>query len=516
MYPPAVADRYPDRLAYIMAGSGQTLTYAQLDRESNRLAHLFRQHGIRAGDTVAVVLENRIEWPVVVAAGMRSGLYVTPVNWHLNPAEIAQLLADARPAALITSVAIAADLAPLAGLAGLAGVAGLAGDLNGIATWCVDGDRAGFADLRAAMAVQPATAIDDEALGARVLYSGGTTGRPKAFRQKLLGIHPAAAPPRHAELTERLDVGAGTVLLSPAPSYHAAPFTFQLITLAAGGTVVCMERFDAAAALTAMRAYGVTHSQWVPTMLVRLLRLGRNERGLAFPAHRVAFTSGAPCPPEVKLDIMQWWGPVLHEYYGASEGYGHTYISPQEAFVRPGSVGRPLSGTRIHITDPAGHELPAGQAGRVCFAAPADIAYRNAGDGAASELRSMGDVGYVDAEGFLFLVGRETMTIVSGGVNIYPPEIEAVLLTHPDIVDASVIGEPDPEFGERVVAVVEPRPGTDSGALSEKLVQLCRERLAHFKAPRRVVVVDRLPRRPNGKLNTDGVRALVRSSKENT
>jgi fatty-acyl-CoA synthase len=504
MYPPAVADRYPDRLAYIMAGSGETLTYAQLDRESNRLAHLFRQHGIRAGDTVAVVLENRIEWPVVVAAGMRSGLYVTPVNWHLNPAEIAQLLADARPAALITSTAIAADLAAVTG------------DLNGIATWCVDGDRAGFADLRAAMADQPTTIIDDEALGARVLYSGGTTGRPKAFRQKLLGIHPAAAPPRHAELTERLGVGAETVLLSPAPSYHAAPFTFQLITLAAGGTVVCMERFDAAAALTAMRGYDVTHSQWVPTMLIRLLRLGRNERGLAFPAHRVAFTSGAPCPPEVKLDIMQWWGPVLHEYYGASEGYGHTYISPEEALVRPGSVGRPLSGTRIHITDPAGHELPAGQAGRVCFAAPADIAYRNASASTDAALRSMGDVGYVDAAGFLFLVGRETMTIVSGGVNIYPPEIEAVLLTHPDIVDASVIGEPDPEFGERVVAVVEPRPGTDSGALSEKLVQLCRERLAHFKAPRRVVVVGRLPRRPNGKLNTDGVRALVRSGKENT
>jgi long-chain acyl-CoA synthetase len=306
------------------------------------------------------------------------------------------------------------------------------------------------------------------------------------------------------------------VLLSPAPSYHAAPFTFQLITLAAGGTVVCMERFAAESAVTAMRGYGVTHSQWVPTMLVRLLRLGRNDRGAAFPAHRVAFTSGAPCPPEVKLDIMRWWGPVLHEYYGASEGYGHTYISPQEGLVRPGSVGRPLSGTRIRITDPGGRELPVGQPGRVCFAAPADIAYRNVGDGAAAELRSMGDVGYVDAAGFLFLVGRESSTIVSGGVNIYPAEIEAVLLTHPDIVDASVIGEPDPEFGERVVAVVEPRPGTDAGALSDKLVQLCRERLAHFKAPRRVVVAGRLPRRPNGKLNPDGVRALVRSGKEDT
>jgi len=506
MYPPAVADRYPDRAAYIMAGSGQTLTYAQLDRASNQLAHLFRQHGIGAGDTVALVLENRIEWPVIVAAGLRSGLYVAPLNWHLNPAELAQLLADARPRALITSAAIAA------------GLAAIAGDLDGMAAWCVDGDpktAAGFADLRAAMASQPATPVDDESLGARVLYSGGTTGRPKAFRQRLLGMHPASAPPRHAELTGRLDIGAGTVLLSPAPSYHAAPFTFQLITLAAGGTVVCMERFDAAAALAAMRTHGVTHSQWVPTMLIRLLRLSPAERGAPIPAHRVAFTSGAPCPPQVKLDIMAWWGPILHEYYGASEGYGHTYIPPGEALVRPGSVGRPLSGARVHISGPDGTELPAGQAGRVCFAAPAGLAYRNAGDGEAPQLRSMGDLGYLDAEGFLFLVGRETSTIISGGVNIYPAEIEAVLLAHPDVIDAAVVGEPDPEFGERVVAIVEPRPGTDSGAVSEKLIELCRERLAHFKAPRRVIVAGRLPRRPNGKLSQEGVRALVTSGKEN-
>jgi long-chain acyl-CoA synthetase len=505
VYPPAVADRYPDRVAYIMAGSGQTLTYSQLDRASNRLAHLFRQHGMGVGDTVALVLENRIEWPVVVAAGMRSGLYVTPLNWHLKPTELAQLLADARPRVLITSAAIAARLAAVAG------------DLSGIAAWCVDGDPnipAGFADLRVAMSSQPETPIDDESLGARVLYSGGTTGRPKAFRQKLLGVHPAAAPPRHAELTDRLGIDAGTVLLSPAPSYHAAPFTFQLITLAAGGTVVCLERFDAAAALAAMRTHGVTHSQWVPTMLIRLLRLSLAERGAPIPTHRVAFTSGAPCPPQVKLDIMAWWGPILHEYYGASEGYGHTYISPGEALTRPGSVGRPLSGARVHVTGPDGSELPAGQAGRVSFAAPAGLAYRNAGDGDAPQLRSMGDLGYVDTDGFVFLVGRETSTIISGGVNIYPAEIEAVLLTHPDVVDAAVVGEPDPEFGERVVAVVEPRPGTDSRALSEKLVELCRERLAHYKAPRRVLVADRLPRRPNGKLSPESVRALVTSIKE--
>lgn len=514
MYPPAVAERYPDRVAYIMAGSGRTLTYSQLDRLSNQVAHVFRQHGIGAGDTVAVVLENRIEWPAIVAAGMRSGLYVAPLNWHLNPAELTALLADARPRALITSAAIAAGLSggPSDSLGGsLRG--GLRGGLGGIAAWCVDGAPPGFADLSAAMAAQPATPIDDESLGARVLYSGGTTGRPKAFRQRLLGVHPAQAPPRHAELTDRLDIGAGTVLLSPAPSYHAAPFTFQLITLTAGGTVVCMERFDAAAALAAMRTQGVTHSQWVPTMLIRLLRLPPAERGAPVPTHRVAFTSGAPCPPQVKLDIMAWWGPILHEYYGASEGYGHTYISPSEAIVRPGSVGRPLSGARVHVTGPDGTDLPAGQAGRVCFAAPAGLAYRNADDGDAAARRSMGDVGYLDADGFLFLVGRETSTIISGGVNIYPAEIEAVLLTHPDVVDAAVVGESDPEFGERVVAIVETRPGSDPAELSEKLIELSRERLAHFKAPRRVVVAGRLPRRPNGKLNPEEVRALVTSGK---
>lgn len=350
MYPPSTTRDRPDAVAYVMAGSGERLTYAELDRRSNQLARFWHAQGVAPGDSVVLVMENNLAWPVAVAAGMRSGLYVTPVNWHLKPAELAALIREDRPAAIVTSVALVAQVVAAVGDDETPPVIVVAdGDAGGDETvW--DG-AGGVIGLEAALAGQPTEPLDTELLGARVLYSGGTTGRPKRFAQPLLGIHPEQAPRRHSGLVDKLGVGADSVLLSPAPNYHAAPFTFQLITLAAGGTVVCMERFDAAAAMDAITRYGVTHSQWVPTMLIRLLRLPERERIELSPHHRVAFTSGAPCPPQVKDAIFDWWGPILHEYYGASEGYGHTYISPLEARAHPGSVGRPLGAVRVHITD---------------------------------------------------------------------------------------------------------------------------------------------------------------------
>ncbi|QQZ14364.1 phage tail assembly chaperone [Rhodococcus sp. 21391] len=496
MYPPRIANERPESLAFVMAGSGSSLTYRQLDEQSNQLAHLLRSRGVTAGASIVLVMENRIEWPVVVAAGMRSGLYVTPVNWHLTPSELAALLAEAAPAAVVTSGSLADA------------VATALPDGHAALTLCTD-PAPGFEHLAGAIADHPATPIAYERFGARVLYSGGTTGRPKAFRQKLLDIHPAEAPTRHAGLVEKLGIDSDTVLLSPAPNYHAAPFTFQLMTMAAGGTVVCMERFDAAAAMTAIATYAVTHSQWVPTMLLRILALPDRDAITLSPTHTTAVTSGAPCPVEVKDQINAWWGPVLHEYYGASEGYGHTYISATESADHPGSVGRPLGGTRVHVTDDAGNPLPAGEIGKVWFEPPASADYVNSADTATTAAwKSMGDRGYLDEDGFLYLAGRESFMIISGGVNIYPEEIEAALLRHPDVVDAAVFGIPDPEFGEQVKAMVELREGVaaDDGTAAD-LIDHCRAILATFKAPRSVDFVDRLPRLPTGKLNKKALRS---------
>lgn len=491
MYPPSIARDRPGAVAYVMAGSGERLTYGDLDSRSNRLAHFWRSAGLSPGDSVVLAMENNVHWPVAVAAGMRSGLHVTPVNWHLKPGEFAAIVAEEQPAAIVTSVGIA----PLVGAA----LSSMPRGPRPVVV-SVDGPADGCASLAEAVAGQPSTPIDNELLGARVLYSSGTTGRPKRFAQPLLGVHPAQAPPRHSELVSRLGMDGDTVLLSPAPSYHAAPFTFQLITLAAGGTVVCMEKFDARAALVAINTYGVTHSQWVPTMLNRLLALPEGDRiGLA-DHHRVAVTSGAPCPVHLKERIAGWWGPVLHEYYGASEGYGHTYISPAEAAQRPGSVGRPLGAARVRIVDGDGREVPANTDGTVCFVS----------EGAAgTQLKEMGDIGHLDDDGYLYLVGRRGFMIISGGVNIYPDEVEAAVLSHPGVADAAVIGVPDADFGEAVKAIVCLHPG--AAATERDIIDHARGELAHFKAPRMVEFTDDLPRLPTGKLDK---RSLVRQFRQ--
>lgn len=485
MYPPDIAEHAPDRTAYVMAGSGHSLTFGELDERSNRCAHALGDLGVVPGDALVVLLPNGPAWPVVVAAGMRSGLQVVPVNWHLGTAELVPLLTDAAPAAIVTC----GELLP-----------GLLAALDAVPATphvlVVDGPADGALDLEDLLAAAPATPIARELLGARVLFSGGTTGRPKAYRQPLLGVHPREAPKRHPHLAERLGIEANIRFLSPAPSYHAAPFTFQLMTLGVGGTVVCLESFDAVRAIEAIGRHEVTHSQWVPTMLSRLLAVPEEQRGGRAPSHRVAVTSGAPCPPELKDAVTAWWGPILHEYYGASEGYGHTYISPAEAAERRGSVGRPLGATRVVITDEDGAPAPTGAVGRVCFGAEPD-----------APLRGMGDMGRLDDDGYLYLTGRATFMIVSGGVNIYPEEIEAVVGAMPQIADVAVFGVPHPDFGEQVMAVVEPAADADPTTLGEEVVAHCRARLAGFKAPRLVEIVERLPRLETGKLDKRALRA---------
>lgn len=505
MYPPTIARTRPDAPAYVMAESGQTLTYGDLDARSNALAHLLREHGVGQGATLVLLLPNDLSWPVAVAAGMRSGLLVTPVNWHLGAEELSPILLEAAPDAVLTSTALlprvqqalhGTDVRPLLLITDRPqsdpGRPGDPGDGPELAFW-------------PALLDQPTTPIADESLGARVLFSGGTTGRPRAYRQPLLGVHPTQAPARHPWLAGALDFGSDMRLLSPAPNYHAAPFTFHLMVLAAGGTVVCMERFDAAAACAALDRHRITHSQWVPTMLSRLLALPPDERPPAAPSHRVAVTSGGPCAPELKEAIDRWWGGILHEYYGASEGYGHTYLGPDESRIHRGSVGRPLGEARVRVVDEREQDLSVGTVGRVVFE-------QRRPDG-TSALKGMGDMGYLDADGYLYLAGRQSFMIVSGGVNVYPEEIETVLAAHPAVADVAVFGVPHPDLGEQVMAVVQPGPGADEDAagrvaLERALDEYCRGRLAGYKTPRSWALVDELPRLPTGKLNK---RALQRA-----
>ncbi|KTR94524.1 fatty-acid--CoA ligase [Microbacterium testaceum] len=502
MYPPAIARERPGHLAYVMAGSGDSLTYAALDDRSTRFSQALRAAGVTTGETLLIAMENRIEWPIAVAAGMRSGLYVTPVNSHLREHELAALVAEAHPAAVITSPALAPVVA--AALSETAQRPRL--------MLCVGAGAEEFERFDDVLEAAPAVPIADETFGARVLYSGGSTGRPRAFRQRLLEVHPSEAPIRHGGLMSMLGLDGDSVFLSPAPAYHAAPFTFQLAALTAGATVICMERFDARGAMATILRHGVTLSQWVPTMLVRLLdahaEAERSGETLPLsPRHRAAVTSGGPCAPEIKAAIDAWWGPILHEYYGASEGYGHTYISPLEARERVGSVGRALGETRVHIVDEAGREVPTGEIGTVAFEALGARTYANQGESAG--WRHMGDLGTMDADGFVYLKGRAGYTIVSGGVNVYPDEVEHAVASHPWVRDVAVLGEPDPEFGERVLAVVElheSAPTDDAGTVEAAIIAHTRERVATFKAPKRVLIVDRLPRLPTGKLNKKALR----------
>lgn len=495
MYPSPIAQRQPNAPAYVMAGSGASLTYSALEARSNQFAHFLRTRGVRHGGTLVIVMENRVEWPVVVAAGMRTGLYVTPINWHLTATELVALLMEAldtsEPSAVVTSTTCASAVAE---------VLRRLDHGDRVTTLSVDEPLHGFDSFERALAGHPETPVAGERLGARALYSGGTTGRPKAFRQQLPNVHPADAPARHGALAARLELDADTVYLSPAPNYHAAPFTFQLMILSMGGTVICLERFDGEAALDAIDRYRVTHSQWVPTMLLRLLRVPNEiKANYHLDSHRVAVTSGAPCSAELKQDIMRWWGPIVHEYYGASEGYGHTYVSPQDALTHPGTVGKPLSG-RVHITDEIGAVLPSGEVGKVWFEPEHSVMYRNAEDSEPMHgqgWRTVGDLGWLDEDGFLYLSGRQSHTIISGGVNVYPIEIEEVLTGHPSVLDAAVIGTPDVEFGEVVTAVVE----TSGEVNSDDLIEWCGGRLARFKMPKTVLFVDKLPRLPTGKLN---------------
>jgi long-chain acyl-CoA synthetase len=490
-----LAREHGDKPAVIMAGSGESLSYAELERRSNQVAHLFRSRGLRPGDHVAILSENRLEMFPVVWAAQRSGLLYTPVNWHLSGDEAAYIVADCGAQLLVSSSALE-DLA--------AAAAASAPALRGRLTF--GAAVAGVESLEEAAAVMPDTPAGGELEGYYMFYSSGTTGRPKGIKPELTGQPFGTGLRIDSVMREAFGFSASTMYLSPGPLYHAAPLGWSLGTVRNGGTVVAMERFDAAQALSLIERYRITHGQFVPTMFVRMLKLPDQERaGFDVSSLRVAVHAAAPVSVEVKERMIEWFGPILTEYYAGSEGNGFCMIDSATWLTHKGSVGKPLVGD-VHICSDDDGELPAGAIGTVWFSGTSRFTYHNDPAKTASAYNAkgwstLGDMGYVDAEGYLYLADRRTDLILSGGVNIYPREVEDALLPHPAVADVAVIGIPDDEMGQRVHAIVQPAvAGAGGPELASELIEFCRSRIAHYKAPRSVSFEDELPRTPSGKM----------------
>ena len=504
MYPRTHALAHPDKPAVIME-TGARVTYAELEERSTRLARLLRERGLRPGDQVSIWAENHPRYYEVYWAAMRSGLYVTGVNRHATAEEAAYILTDSGTRALITSAAMGERAEALRAL------------VPGCATWLAfDGPVAGHESYEEALAGQSAAPLADEPRGEVMLYSSGTTGRPKGIKRPLSGLRvddPAAT--RTSAITGPLmGMGADSVYLMPAPLYHAAALQFSVATQELGGTVVAMERFDAERFLALVEEHRVTHTQVVPTMMVRMLKLPAEVRERHDTSSLRSFMhAAAPCPPEIKRRTIEWLGPIVVEYYGASEGNGMTFIDSAQWLAHPGSVGRPVLGS-IHICDEAGRELPVGEPGIVYFERDkTPFEYHNAAEKTRGSRHpehptwsAIGDLGFLDEDGYLHLTDRVGFTIISGGVNIYPAEVEACLVVHPAVADVAVFGLPDEEMGEYVHAVVEPvDPAAAGPDLAQELRDHVRAHLAGFKVPR-VVEFAEVPRLATGKVQTGRMR----------
>jgi long-chain acyl-CoA synthetase len=498
MYPGAQVQIRPDQAAFIMAASGETVTYGELEARTNRLAHFLRGRGLHRLDHYAVFMENHPRFIEACGAGERAGLYCTCVNAYLGAEEVAYILANSRSKVLITSAAkLEVAKAALAAAPNVALC--LVVDAQG------EGER--IVNFDDAVAALPATPIADEALGTPMLYSSGTTGRPKGILRPLPDRPPSQPLPIFDFLAELWRYRSGMVYLSPAPLYHSAPQAAVSLTIRVGGTAVIMEHFDPEAFLALIERYGVTHSQLVPTMFSRLLKLPEEvRRRYDLSSLEIAIHAAAPCPIPVKEEMIAWWGPIIHEYYGATEGLGFTACDSEEWLAHKGTVGRVVLG-EVHILDDDTAPLPSGQAGTIWFRTatpfeyfddPEKTAQARSADGAMS---TVGDIGWLDDDGFLHLTDRKSFMIISGGVNIYPQEAENLLITHPKVADAAVFGVPNADLGEEVKAVVQPAPGVAPGPeLEAELIAFCRQSLAHMKCPRSVDFSDALPRLPTGKL----------------
>ena len=495
MHPITHAQTRPDHPAMIMAGSGETVTFGEMDAYANRFAQLLRARGLERGDHFAVLMENNVHYLQVVWGSQRAGTMMVPISTRLTAPEIAYILKDAGAKFLLTSTHYAEA------------IAGIRNECPDLPLLIVGGE--GDEDYEAALAAQPSEPIADQAPGQYMLYSSGTTGRPKGVKpappedDDILAINPLVGL---AVMGAGMPADGSMVYLSPAPLYHAAPIGWCTTAQRLGGTVVVMEKFDPEHALETIEKYKVTDSQWVPTHFVRMLKLDPEVRTrYDLSSHQRALHAAAPCPVPIKREMIEWWGPIINEYYAGSEGIGMTLIKAEDWLTHPGSVGKAIHGT-LHVCDAEGDELPAGQDGLLFFENDQIPTYHNDPEKTREAMHpkgwmTLGDIGHVDEDGFLFLTDRKSHMIISGGVNIYPQEIENLLVTHDKVMDAAVIGAPCPDFGEKVVAVVQPMDMAEAGdALEAELRDFLTPSLAKIKMPKLFDFRPQLPREANGKL----------------
>ena len=500
MFPGKIAETAPDRPVIVMAGTGETLTYRQLDEGANRVSQLMTSHGLQPGDHVAICLENHPRFFETVWGCHYAGLVYTCCSSRLTTEELAYIINDCGAKVFITSKHKADQAEAI-----------VASTPNLVSRYMLDGTTTHYDSYESAVAAQSDQPLAQRFEGTDMLYSSGTTGRPKgvAFVYK---PEPLGTPPSLLMLAQFVfGFNEQTVYLSPAPLYHAAPLRFNMAVHRLGGTTVIMEHFDAEEYLACIPKHSVTHSQVVPTMFVRMLKLPEAQR----TKHDVSslttvIHAAAPCPVEVKRKMIDWWGPIVHEYYAGTEGNGFVYCNSEQWLAHPGTVGQAISGI-LHILDEQGNELPANKTGTVFFESPAVFEYHNDPEKTKSSRdpqgrgwSTLGDIGYLDDDKFLYLTDRKAFMIISGGVNIYPQESENVLINHPLVTDVAVFGVPNDEFGEEVKAVVQPvtMPASPAEAdkLAKELIAYCRSQLADVKCPRSVDFRPDLPRHPTGKL----------------
>ncbi|KEQ52644.1 acyl-CoA synthetase [Sphingobium chlorophenolicum] len=503
MHPSIHARSNPDKPAIVLTPGGRTVTYGELDARSNQGAHLFRSLGLKPGDAIALCLENTPAFLEIAWAAQRSGLYFVAVSTKLQADEVAYILTDSGAKLFVTSAAM--------------------GDLPGqllarrldLIHFALGEAMEGYRDFLAERAAQPATPVADEQAGFDMLYSSGTTGRPKGIKPRAIAGEPITTPdPMTVALAETYGATADSVYFGPAPLYHAAPLRTSMAVSRLGGTVLLTEKFDPEAVLAAIQHHRVTVGQFVPTHFIRMLKLPEEVRArYDISSLKTVIHAAAPCPVPVKEAMMEWFGPIIYEYYSGTEGNGGTSITPQEWLTHKGSVGRPRT-IGLHICDEQGREVPPRTEGMVYFSGGPSFEYHN--DAAKTQesrhpngWTTLGDIGWVDEDGYLYLTDRKSFMIISGGVNIYPQEIENLLILHPRVADVAVVGAPDEEMGEKVVAVVQPLDWAEaSDALAADLMDYARAHLSHVKSPRQIDFMRELPRHATGKL----YKRLIRDS----